>query len=663
MICFKLTRAHTLAILLFLAIAANLISSACGIKKPQAPSWNTTWDLPLANRTFTVAEILDDINDSNIVFNDSGNPSIEFSQQLDTIAVDQSLKIDGSNLDLRDSVGTLEIAPPAEINSFTNLNDIIDISLGFVPPAPFGLTQSLQRIESFTWAHIEQGLLNVTFHNALEIDLDTFIVTLVDSSDMHTIGTLSYQDGLRYLETETQQIDISGQTISNRIIMLIHGHTPGGVLLNAGAQRLESTIFFPSNIMVSAASAQVQEFTHVKTGNYEINDSTKIVSSVIYRGSLNLHISNYTDLPYDITLHSSNFRAQGNDFSMHQALPANNSADVVIDLTGYTFMPVDDGPNQMVLIDMINTVPSSGPNEYVFHSSDSLSVHGNISQVLLESVNGRIAPTRIPMDTITQTLELPDGLDQAGLTHANFSLTLNNNCMVPALINITIAGNGREMHLDGIISGKSSPDGLPAVTTLRPSEAELAQFFNPAPTNLVITGQGTINPDYEIVSLKRGDNVWGEIAFQSPLAFVINDTLQIDPEISRVEMDSKPEELSYGTFSATLANHLPVGVLMTFFLGSVSDSTIFTNPATVRLGPYCLAAGTTDSNGFVSGSVSSTISDSLGEDALAMFNGDSVFFGQRIELLPTPSTGVIVSGADNIRVTARARIQILVGGN
>jgi hypothetical protein len=659
---FNLTRSKALLSLFLLAVAADLFSTACSIRKPEAPSWMTDWEIPLVNRTFTVSDLLDDMSGDNIVLDDSANPFIQFSQGFDTISLDQSLMVEGGHLDLKDSVGLVEIESPQPVNTFFNLNDIIPISMGFVPPAPFEITRPLQKIDNFSWAHIEQGVLSVTFHNALEVDLDTFSVTLIDLADMHELGTLNYYNGLTYLETETQQLDISGQTISNTISMRCHGHTPGGLLINAGAQRLESDITFPAKIIVSAASSRVEEINHSRTGSYEINDSTKVYTSVIYQGNLNARATNYTDLPYNVTLHSHNLKMQGSDFTLNRRIEAHNFIEIPIDLAGYSFIPDGSSGMQNVLIDMINIIPSSGEDEYTFRASDSLTVHVDISQIFMESLTGRIKPQPITIDTATQTLDLPDGLDRAHLTHANLSLVLDNNCMVPAYTNITIDGDGRMLHLSGLVAGKSSPDAPPAVTTLTANCDELSNFFNPPPALLVITGHATINPDYAVVSLRRNDNVWGEVDFRSALAFAVSDTINIKPKISKIELDSQSGTLGYGAFYADLDNHLPVGVLITFYLGHASDSTLFDDPQTVILGPYQLSAGLTDSNGFVNQTVNSAISDSLGSDALALFESDSLFIGQRIRLLPTPPAGVIVCGADHIRATARAKIEFKASG-
>ncbi len=627
----------------------------------------STWTLPLANRAYTVSDILNEMNSNNLEYDDDGNPEIRIVQPIENVAIDQSLRLDGAQLDLMDSVGVLEIDPPPDIESVANLGDIVPVEYSYVPPISFDIILPVQRLDNFSWAQVEHGLMNLAFHNNLEIDLDTFAVTVIDSMDYHVIGTLVCENGLSYLETETEQLDISGQTVSNSIFMSIHAHTPGGVLINAGPQALDCNLSFPGIITVSAARARIREFTRSQSGLYEIEDSTRIYSAVIDSGTLNLHILNRSEMPFDVHLHSSNFRLNNSDFSVSRILQPHDSSDVAIDLTGYVFIPDDTHPNQSVTVDMFNTVNDSSSQEYTFRSSDSLIVHANISEISFETLDGRIRPIAVNINPVTRELELPDGMNRTRLPNASLGLTISNNSMIPAMANMTVSGGGRDVHFRGTVSGKTLPDDPPAVTHLIPNQEELAAFFDPPPENMLISGQGIINPDYAVVSVRENDNFSGELVFQTALSFVIGDTVDIRPDVSQIPLDSRPDGIgdrfSFGSFEATLVNTLPVGVLLRFYVGYRSDSTLLSDPATAILGPYYLASARTDSNGFVLDPVISDISDSLDTRTLDMLQSDSLFFGEQVQLLPTPPSGVTLISTDNIHVAAGATVEMLVGGD
>jgi hypothetical protein len=660
-------RSEYLLFILTMAVTVSLFSFACGIKKPQMPSWMTTWDLPLANRAYSVSDIFDRLSSHNLAYDDNGDPMIQIIQPIDNVTVDQSLILDSAEVDLMDSVGLVEIESPADIQSNLKLSDIGRFDSGFVPPASFDINRPLERFDNFSWAAIEQGLMNITFHNVLEIDLDTLIITIMDSTDMHVIGLAAFRDGVSYLETETQEIDISGQTISNAIIMRCHGHTPGGVLINSGEQRLEGALTFPENFIVSAARARTPELTRTQSGIYEIDDSTKILSAVIDSGQLALEISNSSELPFDVTLHSPNFNRDGSDFVLSRSLQPHGFSNIAIDLAGYTFSPDDSAESQLVTIEMTNTVHASGQDEYTFHSSDSLNLHVDVSNILFESLNGRIEAKAVAINPITRDMDLPDGMSGTRLNRATFTLTIRNNSMIPAFADVMVSGNGKDIHFRGPIAAKDNLNSFPVTTILDGSEEEVSLFLDPPPEEMIISGQGIINPNYEIVTVRKNDSFDGEIEFQTALAFAAEDTVDIDPIVSRIPLDSRPDnfgrEFGYGAFEARLINHLPVGVELTFFVGHSPDSSLLDDPAAAVLGPYLLTPAITDSNGYVTQAVSLDISDSLDNRALELLRDDSLFFGERARLLPTQPSGVVITGDDNISIDARAEIEMLVGGD
>jgi hypothetical protein len=59
----------------------------------------------------------------------------------------------------------------------------------------------------------------------------------------------------------------------------------------------------------------------------------------------------------------------------------------------------------------------------------------------------------------------------------------------------------------------------------------------------------------------------------------------------------------------------------------------------------------------------SNISDSLDSSKLAIFDNDSLYLGQKIELLPTGPNGVTIIGSDFLGIRAGARLQIMIGDN
>ncbi len=657
------------ALALTLPIVVLLLASGCSFDTPKSPSWVTTWDVPIANKTYDIAELLERIDASNIITDSLGNPAFSITQTIDTVAVEDNLTVDGVTVDLQDSIGVIDIEPPSDESATTNVSDFLPVNLGVVPPSSFSYNEALTAMDRFSWMDVESGTLDLTFYNGLEVDLDTFEVTVIDQFDMHVVGVATYVNGLSYLEEETQSIDLSGQRISNTLSMTFNGYTPGGVVLNAGAAYLDATASFPDSITVTAARAETPAININRTESTVLTDSTRIISSSISSGTLQLDISNYTQLPFTIDILSANFANSGNPLQISRQVAAMGVTQVNVDLAGYSFTPTNSGPSQYVDVEMNAVAPASAPQQYTVSASDSLGVRADLSTITFASITGQIQPTSIDIDPVQQDVEIPEGLDQARLTQAVLSLNLYNNSTVDADIDLILQGGGKSIAINDRILGKSSPSAPAELTVISIGSQQISDFLNPPPSQITISGQAILNPDYEISTITANDSFYGDMEIYSPFAFAISDTISIDMDISdsEIDEDSRPdnfdETFKYGTIEVEFENHLPLGLSMTLYIGIVPDSTLYDHPATLILGPYTLEPGITDGNGHVIESVISNISDSLNSAQFSIFDNDIVYFGQMINLLPTDTAGVQVLGTDYISIKSTARMQVQVGDN
>lgn len=647
-------------------LGANFFAGGCSIKKPQMPSWNTNWYLPLINRRLEMAEILDNFDDSNIYYDSAGNPNIRITQRIDTVLVDDYLRLPGADLKMKDSIGVLDIEPPSNVTAVTELDDILPSNLGYVPPAGFEFVQAMEPFDKYDWAIVEDGAMYLTFQNGLEVDLDTLIVTIIDSSDFHVIASVPFTDGLDYLETETREVDLSGQRISNLLYMLYHGHTPGGVLINIGGQALSAAVSFDSTIAISAARAEIPQITRTKSDSYQVEDSTEVHNAVILVGMLNLDVLNDTELPFNVTIQSPNFKVDGQDFSTTRQLTPRTSSRFTVDLAGFVFVPNLIQSQQFVQVVMVNTIPPSAPIRYTVVATDSLILDLAVSEITFQSLSGRIKPTPVIIDPVTRDMGLPDGVDESRLMQGSFYVNVENNSMIPAYLNLYIAGGGKVLNLDGIIEPKTSPLSPPMITIFMATPEQTLDFFDPPPEQIIITGTGILNPSYQVASLNRGDYFIGEIIFDSPFAIAMDDTVEIEPEISIIHVDeSRPDNFSEriisGALEARIENRLPLGGMVTFFFGLKGDSALYTDSTTLIMGPYAINSAVVGPDGRAIEPAISTISDSLVSSRLSIFESDSVFASQRVSLFPTDSSGIMVAGSDYISTRANADIQIRFG--
>ena len=332
-------------------------------------------------------------------------------------------------------------------------------------------------------------------------------------------------------------------------------------------------------------------------------------------------------------------------------------------------MPVDSASAQYIVVDFYAHVPASAPAQYTVDASDGISVDADLSTITFESITGQIQPTVVSIPGTSEDLDLPEGLDQAQLTQAELTFNLYNNSTVDADIDVDISGDGRLLNISGRIAGKQSVNDPPELTSILIDSDQLSTLLNPPPATITISGDATLNPDYEVATITANDYLYGNIEIYSPFAFAITSPITIDMDISdnEIDADSRPdnfaETFQYGAVDVDIESHLPLGVALTVYIGTVSDSGLYTDPNTLILGPDTLQAGVTDPSGHVVQSVNSQISYTLTSDDLAIFDNDTVYFGQQLTLLATDTSGVQVLGTDYIRIRSDATMQVQIGDN
>lgn len=655
----------------FFSLIALVLLAACSVEKPQSPTWRTDWDIPIANKAYSIFEILEDMGDSNVVVDSAGFPGFEIRQEFDTIRAEGNLTTDGVNLYVKDSLGLINIPQPDSITSTTDLYDILPVNLGVIPPASLDYDQPLDTVSRFSWVDVESGDVILTFTNMLDCDLDTFIVTFTDLADNHVISVSDFPGGLPDNATRADTIALDGQRISNTLSVNFTGVTlAGGVIIDVGQPHyIETAATFPTDITVSAGRTETPEISLSQTQSTALNDSSVIQSSVIESGDLQLTITNDTQVPFAVNLTSPCFQNGGMDLSISRQVPGNSTDMISQDLGGYSFMPVDSSSSQLVVVDVDAYAPGSAPLQYTFDASDSIGVEAVLSTVTFESITGRVQPTAIALPESQHELDIPDGLDQARLTMAQMALNLYNNSTVPSDVDLVIAGDGRTLDIQGRIDGKFSPADPPKLTTISIGSEDLSDFLNPPPGMISISGNATLNPDYDIVTMTAADYINGDIYIYSPFALAISSPISIDMDISDcgIDHESRPdnfmETFRHGSIDVDLESHLPLTVAATIYIGTRRDSSLFDDPGTLILGPDTLQAGIVGPDGRVTESVLSQLSFTLDSRDIGLFDNDIIYYAQRLELLTTDSSGVQIHGTDYLRIKAYGTVQVQFGDN
>ncbi len=661
-----------IGVLLMIA-AIVLVIGGCSINKPESPSWETTWDLPLTNKTYTIEDLIDEMNSDEIVFDSLGNPGFSITQDVDTISVEDNLTSPSVNHSYSDSLGIIDIDAPNMPPTNISLEDLdIPVIVDQIPfDTSFDIDENLSAFDNFDWAQISQGVINIQVANDLGIDIDSLTIVIFNSSDLVTpLGIAIFENGINDGQTLNRQIDLAGVLLENALTLRTYGAV-GAQTIGSPSNDLVITTSFPSGLSVSGALAEIPGFNKNLNQVIDLTDESIIYEAEIDNGSMTLQIVNETNLPMNISLSIPNFEIHDVAFMLNESINGNSTLNRVVDLSGYTFTPTGSSSPQTISIDVSAEIIDSAPIRYGINSSDAISVVAEVSEITFASVLGRIEPTTITIDPMSQAVDMPEGFEDAQLTQAELRMILYNNSTTDVYVDLLLENEDgdRSVSVQDTIRGKSLLSSIPEETEIIVTALTLSSFLNPSPREINITGSAILNPaGNDSVRISRDDFFYGQVEIYSPLAFALSDTADFDLEISDIEIDTTDlpdfeETFAYGKITATLTSHLPVGARVALYIGTSNDSTIFTNPNSIVVGPFTLQSAVTDANGFAIEEVASTIDDSLSSSDISIFENELVYIAPQVELLPTAASGSVIQGGDYININATARIKVNAGDN
>jgi len=658
---------------LLLLAAIGLIISGCTIKSPETPSWETTWDMPLTNKAYSIEDIVDKLDTDEIVFDSLGNPNFSIIQQVDTTAVENSLTADATSNTYDDSLDVVDIDAPTVSPAVIPFDDLnLPVVADAIPvDTAFTHTDGLADFDNFDWAAISEGILEIEAVNDLGIDIDSLVINIYNTSDLSTpIGIAIFEDGVLDGQTLSRQVDLAGQFMEKSISYISHGivltqslNLPTGDLTINGS--------FPSGLSVSSAYAEIPEFNKDMDQTVELTDESIIHEAIIATGSLSIEIVNGSALPMAIDLSVPSFVYNNSSLTITGNINGNSIFNREVDLAGYSFYPTGTTFPQTITVNVVATITDTAPVKYQVNATDSLMVISEVSEITFESVMGRIKPTDVDIEPIVQEVEMPEGFENAQLTHAQMKMTLYNNSNSDMYIDILLENEDQSKSVvaQDTARGKSALATEAQATEIILTSLVLSDFLDPTPQEIRISGVATMNPaNLDSVEIHSDDFFYGDVEIYSPLAFALADTSVMDMDITEAEVGGEDspdfgETIDYAVIQVEAASHLPVGVYVELYLGTRNDDAIFTDPNSVIVGRFYLESAETDEDGFAIEEVSMEFEDSLTSEEVAIFNNEIVYIAPRIGLLPTGDNGSYILGSDYINITSTARVRVNADDN
>lgn len=660
---------------LFLSVCIIVIFltlTQCTVKKPEAPEFNTTFVVPIINRTYDMEELVSSIDQDEIFIDTTGDVAFAISEGLDTVQLNQDdMSVPDLSYAFSEVLGNIGIETPS---TEISVIDIDSLTMGFstvpgfdsiiVPPNTPFTADNHRQLDSFEWAEISSGSVRVVVTNELGLSLYDVVVRLIDDQNDVTIDTGYFATPLDHNDVDSMTISLAGKTFSDSLRISVSGHSDPGslVILSPAGKRITTVVSFPDGLQVASAQAAIpvlDDLPFSERVGLDLQSGETIDIANLAQGNLDIAVTNNTPITTDLTISLPNLQLSGVPLVITRQVTAGETAYINAALAGYDLIPANDS----IDIDIVAALPGSGGSMVLIRQTDSLSVSASMSNLGFGYVTGLFANSSADFDGIHEELDIPEGFDNISLVTAILTLEVQNGVDLPGHLDVLISGsNGKTLNIVGDIE----PRGSDAVRLSTIVNDEVADFLSPLPEEVDISGTVTFGDGSYHGTIRQDDFVFATVRIYAPLEVRVNNAeitdLDIEVEtIDQDDIDAITDHVVNARFIYSITNHLPLGVTALVHLSNDSSSlydsplltidTLAADPA-----PVSLATGIASSALTTEGEIH------IDSDDIQILKNDSLFIRQQLYLNASDTSGVRITENDYITIQGRIEVEYRFDG-
>ncbi len=657
--------AKLLLSLIVMVLALTMMQ--CTVKKPESPTWNTQLIVPLINRTYSMSEIIEKMDQEGVRLDSDSGVIFTVTEEIDTIMLDSD-ELTTADLAYQalQQLGTIDIPAPVIAPVVLDIDMIGGLATylpGMVPATSFSIVNSLPVISSFTSVGVTSGQAYVGVANNLGFEITADSVELWDVTYNRSIGQQSFPSQIVSGGVDSILYDLSGQTISNTIEARITASTPGGLVLSTSGKNLTTTVRFDGALTAGAATAEIPALSRDLSQAVTLGENDAVYRATLTSGSLQLAIANQTNLTADLDITLPDMVLTGTPLNIQRTLSPISSQSVAVDLTGYELTPIDSTVPQDVRIDVTASVAGTAPQQVTVSQSDQFMVDAGLSNLVFGTVTGVFSTVGTTLEPTQHEIDVPQGLDSAQLVSAILTLSIENAIELPGDLNLTLQGNnGKSL----VIAGAISAGTVESATTTVLVDSTVADFLSPVPSIITLSGSAGFGDGVSESTIRTGDYIWASIDILAPLEIIIPETT-VEPDIEREKIDQDDiDAITDHVIEARLLynviNHMPLGATVDLFLGSDS-ATLISDPEVSFVNEIFVVAAPT-----VGSVVSDTVSTGYQEvvidsSDLHVLENDTLYIGSRIVLDDTNGQPVKLTADDYLTIIGRIEVDYRFDGD
>ena len=138
-----------------LVIALSLLQ--CSLKKPEAPTWDTTLRIPVTADRLDIANILLRLDNGDRFVDDLGNVGLFIADTLDTVTTGASLALPSQWVQVPEALGQVSVGAPPGDTVRSDLVEYYGGPPGTIPPFDVFDVDTLGPFPQYTWMAPDAG--------------------------------------------------------------------------------------------------------------------------------------------------------------------------------------------------------------------------------------------------------------------------------------------------------------------------------------------------------------------------------------------------------------------------------------------------------------------------------------------------------------------------
>jgi len=679
-----------------------LLCAGCSLKTPKAPSWQTQWNIPLVNRSYTVREMVED--EDRVMFDAEGRLGFHVEEEIAAAAIGENFVLD--DFEQTFEVALTDLTIPNMIVGYDHFSflQLCSEATGkegqsvVIHPAVFQRVAGVKHAdERFRSAVIETGRGRLRLYSRLPVALENVALQLRDGVSGDILLSAPRVARIDPYDSALVALDLNCKRIPENNQWLISGAVVG----SAGAavpirpdQSLEALTQI-DEMRVSFLHAKLPSLTLQEQESIELlpGMTLQVEEMAFQRGKVAVTLDNHTPISAEILSWKIQEIKNGSGDPLQFVVPLTSHSRSVsrIDLRQFVArldLPAN-GAAQFLHLDFDGVTRDSGDQLYVLDQQSKLTARVAFSDLAIDHLSGRLQEQEVVLDTVFRSLSLPerlDDLDHVRFGDARLALDIFNTIQLPLRFEGTLrAWNEQGRSVSFTINEQIQAGGSGEVRTRLPlftaQNSPIVQFMDIRPTHLAIAGRAWVGDGMTYGRISASDYLRAQVVLDVPARVswtakeVRLDTtqIQIKPaaeegdlydqgEIVRISADAT-DRLQSAVIQLRIENHLPLGGVLHLRLADAL-ARLYDRP-NVLLGPIQLPAAAMDAAGRASAARHIETSLELNKEDLALFKNAGmdlkpVFIATELSLDGSNGEERQIFSEDYIKVQALLTLEVLV---